>query len=164
MRRPSLSANDIEIWIIKNQFNRRNLPPFTRATLTFGLEKRYETRRGENQHTKESGSVRYRTEAEKDKEKPTRKAAKAAGMGHDTLSRIAKIEERLNLVIGLVTKYASVLYWTEAQSITKSGEILWDIPTKGFAPTAKSTSHQNLIQQDTALIVARMTWLLKCKQ
>ena len=41
------SQNDVEIWIIENQFNRRNLPSFTRATLTFELEKRYETKRGE---------------------------------------------------------------------------------------------------------------------
>ena len=87
------TQNDVEIWIIENQFHRRNLPSFTRATLTFELEKRYETRRGENQYTKESGSVRIRTEAKDTKEWATRKAAKAADMGHDTYCRCKFIDK-----------------------------------------------------------------------
>ena len=88
------SQNDVEIWIIENQFNRRNLPSFTRATLTFELEKRYKTKRGENQYTKESGSVRIRTEAPRGTNKePLRKAARAAGMGHDTYARCKFIDE-----------------------------------------------------------------------
>lgn len=62
------SQNDAEIWIIENQFNRRNLPSFTRATLTFELEKRLKTRRGENQYTKEGGSVPCGTEADRNRE------------------------------------------------------------------------------------------------
>lgn len=57
------SQNDAEIWIIQNQFNRRNLPLFTRGVLVFELEKRMNTRRGENQYTKESGSRRILREA-----------------------------------------------------------------------------------------------------
>lgn len=88
------SQNDAEIWIIENQFSRRNLPSFTRATLTFELEKRYKTRRGANQYTKESGSVRIRTEANRDTSKEAlRKSAKAAGMGHDTYARCKFIDK-----------------------------------------------------------------------
>ena len=81
------NQTEAEIWIIRNQFSRRNLQPYTRATLTFELEKRIENRRGENQYTKERGSVRYQTEAKETANWPTRKAAKAAGLGHDTYSK-----------------------------------------------------------------------------
>ena len=88
------TQNDAEIWIIQNQFNRRNLPLFTRGTLVFELEKRMETRRGENQHTKESGSVRNLTEANRDPEKePLRKAAKASGMSHDSYAKCKFIDK-----------------------------------------------------------------------
>ena len=93
------SLNDVEIWIIENQFNRRNLPSFTRATLTFALEKRYETRRGENQYTKESGSPPHGGEAKLPRNKDKRnnearsKAAKAAGMGHNTYAKCKFIDK-----------------------------------------------------------------------
>jgi len=91
------SLNDVEIWIIENQFNRRNLPSFTRATLTFALEKRYETRRGENQYTKESGSPPCGGEADRTLDKrnneANRKAAKAAGMGHNTYAKCKFIDK-----------------------------------------------------------------------
>lgn len=86
--------NDVEIFIIENQFNRRNLPPFTRATLTFALEKRYETKRDENQHTKESGSPPYGGEADRNRgDEANRKAAKAAGMGHNTYAKCKFIDK-----------------------------------------------------------------------
>ena len=53
-----------------------------------------ETRRGENQHTKESGSVRNLTEANRDPEKePLRKAAKASGMSHDSYAKCKFIDK-----------------------------------------------------------------------
>ena len=88
------TQNDVEIWIIENQFNRRNLPSFTRATLTFALEKRYETRRGERTdlQNKDLTSRRIRREANRENEART-KAAKAAGMGHDTYARCKFIDK-----------------------------------------------------------------------
>ena len=78
----------------------RNLPPFTIATLTFALEKRYETRRGENQHTKESGSVRIRTKADRDTTKERlRKAAKAAGMSHGNYAKCKFIDKHADEMI-----------------------------------------------------------------
>jgi hypothetical protein len=44
------TQNDAEVWIIQNQFNCRNLPLFTRGTLVFELEKRFNKRHG-NRHT-----------------------------------------------------------------------------------------------------------------
>ena len=90
------SRNDVEIWIIENQFNRRNLPPFTRATLVFELEKRYKTRRGERTDLQNKGStsVPHGTEANRDPEKePLRKAARAAGMGHNTYAKCKFIDK-----------------------------------------------------------------------
>lgn len=88
------TQNDAEIWIIQNQFNRRNLPLFTRGTLVFELERRMNTRRGENQHTKENGSLRNKSEADRDREEePFNKAAKAAGMGHDSYAKCKFIDK-----------------------------------------------------------------------
>ena len=87
------TQNDAEIWIIQNQFNRRNLPLFTRGVLVFELEKRMNTRRGENQYTKESGSVRNLTEAQDPKDWATRKAAKASGMSHDSYAKCKFIDK-----------------------------------------------------------------------
>lgn len=88
------SQNDAEIWIIENQFNRRNLPSFTRATLTFALEERYETRRGGNQYTKESGSPTHVGEADRNRDdEANRKAAKSAGMSHNTYAKCKFIDK-----------------------------------------------------------------------
>ena len=101
------SQNDVEIWMIENQFNRRNLPSFTKATLTFALEKRYETRRGANQYTKESGSITHVTEADW----PTRKASKAAGMSHNTYAKCKFIDkhadEKTNKNSSFIRSYRS---------------------------------------------------------
>ena len=87
--------NDVEIWIIENQFNRRNLPSFTRATLTFVLEKRFKRRHG-NRHTCKEipRTLPHGTEADRDTTKePFRKAAKAAGMSHDTYAKCKFIDK-----------------------------------------------------------------------
>ena len=88
------TQNDAEIWIIQNQFNRRNLPLFTRGVLVFELEKRMNTRRGENQYTKESGSRRILREADRDREEEARtKAANTAGMSHDSYAKCKFIDK-----------------------------------------------------------------------
>ena len=88
------TQNDAEIWIIQNQFNRRNIPLFTRGTLVFELERRMNKRRGENQHTKESGSLRNQSEADRKREnEPFNKAAKSAGMGHDSYAKCKFIDK-----------------------------------------------------------------------
>jgi len=95
------SLNDVEIWIIENQFNRRNLPSFTRAILTFALEKRYETRRGKRPdlQNKDLTSLPCGSEVKiiRDKDKRNKeafnKAAKAADMGHNTYAKCKFIDK-----------------------------------------------------------------------
>lgn len=90
---------DAEIFILKNQRARRNLPIFTLAVIGFEIEKREESRRGNNQYTEheeESGSVRCLTEAQDSKNWPTRKAAKASGMSHDTYAKCKYIDKHAN--------------------------------------------------------------------
>lgn len=89
------SQNDAEIWIIKNQFSRRNLRTYTQGTLVFELEKRYETRRGENQYTKEKGGSRpCGREADRDRDnEPRTKASKFVGMGHTTYAKCKFIDK-----------------------------------------------------------------------
>jgi len=88
------SQNDAEIWIIENQFNRRNLPTFTRATLTFALEKRYSRRYG-NRHCKENPRMPpYGGEVNRNRDdEANRKAAKSAGMGHNTYAKCKFIDK-----------------------------------------------------------------------
>ena len=86
------TQNDAEIWIIKTQFSRRNLQSYTRATLNFELEKReaLKSKRGERTDLKNKDltSVSCGTEVPRDTTKePLRKAAKAAGIGHNTYAK-----------------------------------------------------------------------------
>ena len=84
-----------EIWIIKNQFNRRNLPLFTRATLNFALEKRFKKKYGNRHSCKENSRERtYVREADREREEePFNKAAKAAGMSHDSYAKCKFIDK-----------------------------------------------------------------------
>ena len=63
------TQNDVEMWIIINQFNRRNIPLFTRGVLVFELEKRFNRRHG-NRHTcKEIPRARrFRREVDRNRE------------------------------------------------------------------------------------------------
>jgi len=89
------TQNDAEIWIIQNQFNRRNIPLFTRGFLVFELEKRFNRRHG-NRHTcKEIPRARRnRREVDRNREDEARtKAAKSAGMGHDSYAKCKFIDK-----------------------------------------------------------------------
>lgn len=89
------TQNDAEIWIIQNQFNRRNLPLFTRGTLVFELEKRFNRRHG-NRHTCKEVPRTLRNQSEVDrerKEEPFNRAAKTAGMGHDSYAKCKFIDK-----------------------------------------------------------------------
>lgn len=77
-------------WIIKNQFGRRNLPPYERSVLALRLEDEIKVRAKANQ--KESGGAVPQKSA---KPVETRKeVAKIAGVSHDTISKVKVIEEK----------------------------------------------------------------------
>lgn len=88
--------NDVIEWIIKNQFGRRNLPLHERARLALRLKPVIAEKAREKQH---SGINQYTHSLPQNSAKPsipieTRdEIAKAAGVSHDTIAKVEKIEE-----------------------------------------------------------------------
>lgn len=90
------SRNDAIEWIIKNQFGRRNLPMHERARLALRLKPVITEKAREKQH---SGINQYTHSLPQNSAEPsipieTRdEIAKAAGVSHDTIAKVEKIEE-----------------------------------------------------------------------
>jgi transcriptional regulator with XRE-family HTH domain len=86
------SRNDAVIWIIKNQFGRRNLPDYERAKLALRLKpaiaekakESYQENVGSPKESlQKSAPIKVDTRAE---------LAKAAGVSHDTIAKVERIE------------------------------------------------------------------------
>ena len=83
------SRDDAIIWIIKNQFGRRNLPAYERARLALRLKPVIAEKAKERQGTRTDlhnivpNSAQSRTRDE---------LARSAGVGHDTIAKVEKIE------------------------------------------------------------------------
>jgi len=102
------SREDVIIWIINNQFGRRNIIPYIRGRLALRLKEEIAKKAKENQL---SGLKQFKEEPEpedstvcqnsdkREEQKPApidtkKEVAKAAGISHDTISRIEKIEKQ----------------------------------------------------------------------
>lgn len=89
--------NDVIIWMIRNQFGRRNLTPYQRSILALRLKPAIAAKAKENQAVyygnQHSGLSQNSVEVHKaiDTQK---ELAKAAGVSHDTISRVEKIEAK----------------------------------------------------------------------
>ena len=86
------NRDDVIIWIIKNQFARRNLPAYERARLALRLKPVLAEKAKENQGARIDicqNSDKSYTPIDTKKE-----IAKAAGVSHDTIAKVAKIEEK----------------------------------------------------------------------
>ena len=88
------SRNDAMEWIIRNQFARRNLPPYERTRLMLKLEDSIKARAKENQVRKpefvSQNSVKQKIDTQKE-------LAKLAGVSHDTVAKVKKIEKMATL-------------------------------------------------------------------
>lgn len=87
------NRNDVKIWIINNQFSRRNLPAYERAKLALVLEPLISAK------AKEKETMRKTTFLKSEKSNlptvdTTKEVAKIAGVGKDTVSKVKKIEEK----------------------------------------------------------------------
>lgn len=81
------SREDVIQWIILNQFGRRNLPMYERARLALRLKPVISAKAKENQG--------HRTDISQKSVKSTdtqKELAKVAGVSHDTISKVEKIE------------------------------------------------------------------------
>ena len=84
------SRNDAIIWIIRNQFGRRNLPDYERAKLALRLKpviaekaKEKQVQGGEEKVSQKSVKASIDTQKE---------LAKTAGVSHDTIAKVERIE------------------------------------------------------------------------
>lgn len=89
------SRHDAKIWIIKNQFDRRNLSAWQRGQMALELKAIISERAKENQRTSTGGSSPHLLENSPKGEEPinTREElAKIAGISDNTIARVEKIQ------------------------------------------------------------------------
>lgn len=87
------TRDEVKIWIIQNQFSRRNLPAYERAKLALVLKPLISAKAKENQH---EGINQYSLCQNSDKPSidTKKELAKVAGVSHDTISKVEKIETK----------------------------------------------------------------------
>jgi transcriptional regulator with XRE-family HTH domain len=89
------SRNDVKVWIIRNQFDRRNISAWQRGQMALELKEIISEKAKENQKTSTGGSNPQLLQNSAEGEAPinTREElAKKAGVSHDTIARIEKIK------------------------------------------------------------------------
>lgn len=80
--------SEAKAWIIKNQFSRRNLPPYERARLALQLKPALSEKAKENQCGGQGGVLLQNFV----KANTQRELARIAGVSHDTIAKVEKIE------------------------------------------------------------------------
>lgn len=89
------NKEEAKMWIIKNQFGRRNLSIYDRSVLALKLEDLFKEKAKENLKTSTGGSNPQPLQ-KSEKVEPintTKEIAKIAGTSHDTITKVKKIEE-----------------------------------------------------------------------
>lgn len=83
-----------KVWIIRNQFGRRNLPPFVRAELALLLEPLVAAKAKANQVVRKPGQVGAspQTSADLSPVETRREVARVAGTSHDTIDKVKRIK------------------------------------------------------------------------
>lgn len=90
------SRQEVLIWIIQNQFARRNLTPYQRSLLALRLEDFYRMKGKANQRTSTGGKTpQLLQKSEKAAPLNTQQEiGKVAGVSHDTISKVKVIEKQ----------------------------------------------------------------------
>lgn len=88
------SENDAEIWIIKNQFGRRNLSTYDRAVLALRLKPVIAEKAKENMLATQNNDNASAHQKSEKQVNTSKELAKIAGMSHDTIHRVEVIETR----------------------------------------------------------------------
>ena len=88
------NRDDALAWIIKNQFGRRNLPAYERARLALRLKPVIAERAKENLITHTQSGYQGCQNSDKAVIDTKRELAKAAGVSHDTIAKVEKIEAK----------------------------------------------------------------------
>jgi len=89
------SREDALIWVVRNQFGRRNITAYTRGVLALRLKDFIAAKAKENQRL---GHRSFEDKGCQNSDNPSidtkKEIAKSAGVSHDTISRIEKIEQK----------------------------------------------------------------------
>lgn len=107
IQREFANRDDVIIWIIKNQFGRRNLPAYERSVLALRLKPLIAEKARENQATSTGGNNPQLLQKSAKAEKPidTRsELAEIAGVSHDTIAKVETIENSAPEVIKSAAK------------------------------------------------------------
>jgi N6-adenosine-specific RNA methylase IME4 len=91
------NENDVKIWMINNQFGRRNLSNYQKSVLALELEEVFKQKAKENL-SKAGGDKKSGFQiSEKpiiEKVNSTKEIAKVANVSHDTIAKVKKIQEK----------------------------------------------------------------------
>lgn len=88
------SENDAEIWIIKNQFGRRNLSKYDRSILALKLKPVIAERAKENMLATQNNDNASAYQKSEKQVNTTKEIAKLAGVSHDTIHKVEVIEAK----------------------------------------------------------------------
>ena len=89
------SRDDAMVWIIDNQFSRRNLTPFARGELALKRKHIIAAKAKENQACGQGGVLLSQNSVKASEKIDTQKElAKIAGVSHDTIARVEKIVQK----------------------------------------------------------------------
>ena len=89
------TRDDVKIWIIQTQFSRRNLSAYQRSILALVLEPLISAKAKGRQACGQGGVLLCQnSDKAKDKIDTKKELAKIAGVSHDTIVRVKKIEEK----------------------------------------------------------------------
>ena len=84
--------NAVKVWMINNQFGRRNLNNYQRSVLALQLEDVFKAKAKENQAIQFKGNSLPKISAEVKPIETRQEIAKVANVSHDTISKVKKIE------------------------------------------------------------------------
>ena len=80
-----------KLWMIRNQFGRRNLPKYQRSVLALRLEPYVEEKARANQRCGQGGVLLSQKSAEANPIETRKEIAKQAGVSHNTIDKVKKI-------------------------------------------------------------------------
>jgi hypothetical protein len=87
------SRLDAKIWIIENQFGRRNLPTYTRGELALKLESMFREKAAANLKIRTGGVTKAKLPQSQSPILVRKEVAKIAGMGERTIDKVKVIAE-----------------------------------------------------------------------
>jgi len=140
-----LSRNEAKAWMIRNQLGRRNLPNYERARLALQLkpllaeEASKRMKAGKADPTKKSAEGEVREQL-----------AKAAGVSHDTISKVEKIEAKATPEVKEQLRKGELSInkaYSEIKEVERKEE---PIPIAEEKPKQPEYTFENLLQEISA--------------